>query len=204
MNFNADIYLKRILDFLVSLTGLLTLTPLFIVLSCLIKLNYSGPVFYRHKRVGKKGKIFTLYKFRSMRSSEYSGNGIFEPGNTSRVTSIGKFLRRTKLDELPQLFNVLKGDMSLVGPRPEVEKWVAVYPEKWERILSIKPGITDKASLEFRHEEKLLSESSDPDETYLNVILPRKLDLYTDYVNNHTFSGDIRIIILTLRTVFFR
>ena len=200
----ADSLIKRTFDFILSFIGLIALTPLFIVLGFLIRLNDNGPLFFRQRRVGKGGKIFTLYKFRSMSLSELSETGIFEPGNSSRVTSIGKFLRRTKLDELPQLINVLRGGMSLVGPRPEVEKWVAVYPEKWQHILKVKPGITDSASIEFRDEEKLLSESSDPEETYLREILPRKLDLCIDYVNNHTFPGDIRIILLTVKTVFFR
>ena len=108
------------------------------------------------------------------------------------------------MDELPQLFNVLIGDMSLVGPRPEVEKWVAVYPEKWHRILTVRPGITDNASIEFRDEEQLLSESSDPENTYMNDILPRKLDLCLGYVNNHSFMEDLRIIFLTVKTVIFR
>jgi lipopolysaccharide/colanic/teichoic acid biosynthesis glycosyltransferase len=196
--------IKRISDLLVSFTGLILLIPLFIALGFIIKLNDKGPLFFRQRRVGKGGKIFTLYKFRSMRFSEHSGTGIFEPGNSCRVTPIGKFIRKTKLDELPQLFNVLIGDMSLVGPRPEVEKWVAVYPEKWHHILTVKPGITDNASIVFRDEEDWLSQSSDPEDTYLNVILPRKLELYIQYVNNHTFFGDMRIIFHTVIAVMFK
>jgi lipopolysaccharide/colanic/teichoic acid biosynthesis glycosyltransferase len=117
---------------------------------------------------------------------------------------VGKVLRRTKLDELPQLFNVLKGDMSIVGPRPEVERWVAVYPERWINVLKVKPGMTDNASIEYRDEEELLSQSPDPEKTYRDVILPRKLDLYIDYINNNTFREDIKIILRTLKTVLFR
>jgi lipopolysaccharide/colanic/teichoic acid biosynthesis glycosyltransferase len=196
--------IKRIFDFILSLIGLIVLTPLFIVLGCLIRLNNEGPVFFRQRRVGQNGKIFKLYKFRSMRFSENSEEGKFEPGNTLRITTTGKFLRKTKLDELPQLINVLRGEMSIVGPRPEVEKWVAVHPEKWQRILAVRPGITDKASIEFNEEEKLLSASSDPENLYLNEILPRKLELCLEYADNHTFSGDIKIIFLTVKTVLFK
>jgi lipopolysaccharide/colanic/teichoic acid biosynthesis glycosyltransferase len=193
--------LKRLFDFLVSFFSLLVLTPLFIVLGCLIRLNDNGPVFFRHRRVGKNGKVFILYKFRSMRVSESSEEGKFEAGDTSRITTIGKFIRKTKLDELPQLFNVFKGDMSLVGPRPEVEKWIAVYPEKWKKILTVRPGITDIASVVYRDEERLLSASADPETTYLNQVLPCKLDLCLDYVDNLTFTADIRIIYFTIKTL---
>jgi lipopolysaccharide/colanic/teichoic acid biosynthesis glycosyltransferase len=196
--------LKSFFDFFLSFTGLIVLSPIFIVSGCLIRLNDKGPVFFRQRRVGKGGKIFTLFKFRSMRVSESSGAGIFEPGESSRVTTVGRFLRRTKLDELPQLINVLKGDMSIVGPRPEVEKWVAAYPEKWKRVLTVKPGITDMASIEFRNEEKLLSESSDPENTYRNEILPLKLELCLEYVNNRSFAEDLRIIALTIKTVLLK
>jgi lipopolysaccharide/colanic/teichoic acid biosynthesis glycosyltransferase len=196
--------LKSFFDFFLSFTGIIVMSPLFIVSGCLIRLNDKGPVFFRQRRVGKGGKIFTLFKFRSMRVSESSGAGIFEPGESSRVTTVGRFLRRTKLDELPQLINVLKGDMSIVGPRPEVEKWVAAYPEKWKRVLTVKPGITDMASIEFRNEEKLLSESSDPENTYRNEILPRKLELCLEYVNNRSFAEDLRIIALTIKTVLLK
>ena len=125
-------------------------------------------------------------------------------GNISRITPAGKFLRKTKLDELPQLFNVLTGDMSLVGPRPEDERWVEAYPDKWKRIHTVRPGITDRASVEFHNEEEILSESPDPENSYLNEILPRKLELCVRYADNHSFTGDIRIIILTIKTVLFR
>jgi len=193
--------IKRIFDFIFSFSCLLVFTPLFIVIGILIKLNDGGPVFFRQKRVGQFGKLFILYKFRTMKARAGSENGHFEPGDQSRITSAGKFLRSTKLDELPQVINVLKGEMSFVGPRPEVEEWIKAYPEKWLQVLTVKPGITDRASIEFRNEEKLLSESSNPKETYLKVILPRKLDLCIDYVNKNSFSEDIRIILLTFKTV---
>jgi lipopolysaccharide/colanic/teichoic acid biosynthesis glycosyltransferase len=126
----------------------------------------------------------------------------FEAGNLSRVTRTGKFLRKTKLDELPQLINVLKGDMSLVGPRPEVRKWVEIYPDKWARVLTIKPGITDNASVLFRNEEEVLSMEANPENYYKEIILPEKLNLYIKYVNNHPFAGDVAIILRTIFSIF--
>jgi lipopolysaccharide/colanic/teichoic acid biosynthesis glycosyltransferase len=202
--YNIDFSLKRIFDFLVSLTGILMLSPLFLLLACLIKLFDHGPVFFMQKRVGERGRLFDLYKFRTMKPAAGYENGIFEPGNSQRITTLGKFLRKAKIDELPQLINVLKGEMSIVGPRPEVEKWVAVYPEKWQRILTVKPGITDRASIEFRNEEELLSQSINPEYTYMNLILPRKLDLCLDYVDNHRPMDDVRILLLTFKTVLFK
>jgi lipopolysaccharide/colanic/teichoic acid biosynthesis glycosyltransferase len=200
----SDSTLKRLFDILISLTGLITLSPFFILTGCLIKLGDNGSVFFIQMRVGQGGRLFGLYKFRTMRPAAGYENGIFEPGNSQRITPFGKFLRKGKLDELPQLINVLKGEMSIVGPRPEVEKWVAVYPEIWERILTVKPGITDRASIEFRNEEELLSQSADPENTYMNIILPRKLDLCLGYVDNHRFTDDIRILFLTVKTVLLK
>lgn len=196
--------MKRIFDLIASFGGLVLLSPVFLIIGFLIRLNNKGPVLFKQNRVGKDGKIFMLYKFRSMRESEFSKKGTFEPGITSRITTVGKVLRRTKLDELPQLFNVLKGDMSIVGPRPEIKKWTEVYPDKWAIVHSVKPGITDNASIEFHNEEVLLSQSPDPEKIYRDVILLRKLDLYIDYVNNNTFREDIKIILRTLKTVLFR
>jgi lipopolysaccharide/colanic/teichoic acid biosynthesis glycosyltransferase len=195
--------LKRFFDFVVSLTGLLLLTPLFVVVGTAIKINDKGPVFFRHRRVGRGGNPFYLFKFRSMRVLDTAREGLFEPGNRSRVTWLGRLLRKYKIDELPQLINVLKGEMSLVGPRPEVEKWITVYPERWERVLSVKPGITDRASIEFRQEESILAGSEDPEQLYKDRILPRKLDLCEEYVQNNSFSGDIRLIFATISGFFF-
>jgi lipopolysaccharide/colanic/teichoic acid biosynthesis glycosyltransferase len=200
----TNFIIKRLFDLQVSVFGLIFLSPLFIVLGCLIKLNDKGPVFFIQKRVGERGRLFDLYKFRTMSSFGAYENGVFEPGNSRRITSLGKFLRRSKLDELPQLINVLKGQMSIVGPRPEVEKWVAVYPDKWQRILTVRPGITDRASIEFRDEEELLSQSSNPEDTYMNEILPRKLDLCLVYVDHNSFVDDLRILVLTFKKVIFR
>jgi lipopolysaccharide/colanic/teichoic acid biosynthesis glycosyltransferase len=194
----VNLRVKRFFDFLISFNGLLVLTPFFIVIGLAIKLYDKGPVFFRQKRMGRGGIPFYVFKFRTMHDLESSSEGSFEPGNVSRVTSLGKFLRNTKLNELPQLINVLIGDMSIVGPRPEVEKWVAVYSDRWEKVLKVKPGITDKASIVFMNEESILSESYDPEVFYEEVILPRKLDLYEEYVQNNSFSGDIRLILSTL------
>jgi lipopolysaccharide/colanic/teichoic acid biosynthesis glycosyltransferase len=196
--------MKRIFDLIVSFVGLVLFLPVFIIISLLIKLHDNGPVFFKQQRVGKDGKLFTLFKFRSMKGNELSKIGSFDPGDISRITKIGKFLRRTKLDELPQLFNVLIGDMSIVGPRPEVEKWITVYPEKWKLILSVKPGMTDDASIVFRREESLLAESDDPEKTYGEIILPQKLDLSKGYVLNNSFFGDLKLIFQTLYSLIFK
>lgn len=139
-----------------------------------------------------------------MRYSQISTEGIFEPGNTTRITSVGQILRKTKLDELPQLINVLLGHMSFVGPRPEVENMVALYPERWEKILTVKPGITDNASIAFLNEEYILEKAEDPEEFYREVILPQKMDLYEDYVKNHTFVSDLKIILRTINAIIFK
>jgi lipopolysaccharide/colanic/teichoic acid biosynthesis glycosyltransferase len=190
--------MKRVFDLTAAVLGLISLFPFFLVIGFLIKLKDKGPVFFKQVRVGRYGKLFILYKLRTMRNVEYSCSGLFEPGNLTRTNSFGRFLRRTKLDELPQLFNVLNGDMSLVGPRPEVEKWVAFYPERWNNILSVAPGMTDNASIEFRNEELLLSESKEPEKTYLEVILPKKLELNEIYLANKSFLGDLKLIFKTI------
>jgi lipopolysaccharide/colanic/teichoic acid biosynthesis glycosyltransferase len=195
--------MKRLFDFMIALLGLVLLFPLFLVVSFLIKINDRGPVFFNQKRVGRGGKLFLLYKFRSMKVLESAKEGIFEPGNISRITPFGKYLRKTKIDELPQLFNVLIGDMSLVGPRPEVEKWVTVYPERWGKVFSVKPGMTDKASIVYWNEESILVGSENPEKTYEETILPKKLELYEDYVANNSFFGDLKLIFKTLFCFFF-
>ncbi|NLX73222.1 MAG: sugar transferase [Bacteroidales bacterium] len=191
--------MKRFFDFVSSLCGILILLPLFVILAFAVVIDTGFPVFFLQKRVGLYGRPFFIYKFRTMTLLKDASQGSFDAGDSRRVTPVGRVLRRTKLDELPQLWNVLRGDMSLVGPRPEVQKWVDVYPERWSRVLSLRPGITDNASLEFRNEEELLAASSNPEKTYSDEVLPRKLDLYEDYVQNHSLAGDIRII---FRTIF--
>jgi len=196
--------MKRLFDIIASLIGLVLLAPLFLIISLIIWFSNSGPVFFHHQRIGKNGKMFMLYKFRSMRVPEFPEHENFNPGDTSRVTQLGKFLRRLKLDELPQLLNVLKGDMSLVGPRPEIARWIAAYPERWAKVLKVKPGITDNASILFRREEYLLATSEDPEKTYREVILPKKLDLYEEYVVKRSFFGDIKLIFKTLFSILLK
>lgn len=193
--------MKRIFDFIISLIGIVILFPIFLLIILLIAFTMPGPILFRQQRIGQSGRVFLLNKFRTMRVLKAASKGSFEPGNSTRITPLGRILRKTKLDELPQLFNVLKGDMSIVGPRPEVKQWTEIYPEKWKIVHSVKPGITDNASIEFRNEEEILSASNDPVKTYQEVILPRKLDLYIDYVHNRSFLGDIKIILKTIKAV---
>jgi len=194
--------MKRIFDIACSLVLLTSLLPLMLLLGLFIKLEDWGLVMFRHERIGRYGKPFMLLKFRTMSKKERQDSGSFDPGDTSRVTRIGRFLRRSKLDELPQLLNVLRGDMSLVGPRPEVERWVRAYPQRWERVLKVRPGITDVASLKFRNEEEILSGAELPEWTYRHVILPEKLALYERYISEQSFMGDIHILFATLTTLF--
>lgn len=194
-------FLKRTFDLFASIVGLLVIIPVFVIIAILIKLVMPGPVFFIQTRIGKGGNEFQLLKFRTMQVKLKTSEGSFDVGDQSRITPFGMILRKTKLDEIPQLINVLKGEMSLVGPRPEVKKWTQVYPEQWDIVHQVKPGITDNASIEFRNEEDILSQSLNPEETYRDVILPRKLELYINYVNHHSFFGDLRIIIRTIQTV---
>lgn len=196
--------LKRTLDILLSLCGLIITLPLLIIIAIAVKTEDGGPVIFRQVRIGRYGKKFTIWKFRSMSAAKpvtYKG---FEPGNKSRITKTGLFIRKTKLDEIPQLLNVLKGDMSFVGPRPEVEYWVSKFPERWNYIHQVRPGITDNASIEFRNEEDLLAKSAYPDKEYEQRILPKKLSLYEDYIRNKSLAGDIKIMILTIYSLINR
>jgi len=173
----------------------------FLGIALMIKTTMPGTIFFIQQRVGKNGKLFNLIKFRTMNLASGKERGSFDAGDTSRITPVGVFLRKYKIDELPQLFNVLLGDMSFVGPRPEVKQWTSVYPEKWKIVHSVMPGITDNASIEFRNEELILAESQDPLKTYEEIILPRKLDLYIDYVQSRSFWGDIAIILKTIKVL---
>lgn len=194
---------KLLIEILFSLFVLVLLFPLILIISISIWISMSWPIFFIQERVGLNGSLFKLYKFRTMVISGSSTSGSFEAGVSSRITPIGKLLRKTKLDEIPQLINVLKGDMSIVGPRPEVKQWTEIYPKKWKIVHSVKPGISDNASIEFRNEEEILARSDDPLKTYRDVILPRKLELYIDYVNNRSLCGDLKIIYKTIKVVIF-
>ena len=194
-------FMKRILDIVGALPGGVLLSPLLAVVWLAVVLESGLPGLFRQRRMGRGGSEFTLYKFRTMTVQRGTERGSFDVGSSARVTRVGKMLRKTKLDELPQLWNVLVGDMSLVGPRPEVRKWVEAYPEQWTRVLSVRPGITDPASIEFRNEEELLAAAPDPETYYREVILPRKLDLYEEYVETRSFWGDVGILLKTVWAV---
>jgi lipopolysaccharide/colanic/teichoic acid biosynthesis glycosyltransferase len=194
--------LKRLFDVLSSSAGLMVLLPLMLAIAVAVELDSPGGIFFRQIRVGRGGRTFSMYKFRSMRGiPDHNGPLITRQGDP-RITRVGAFLRRTKLDELPQLINVLRGDMSLVGPRPEVPRYIEMYPAELRHIvLSVRPGITDEASIEFRDEEALLASASDAEAEYVREILPRKIDMYVRYVRNRTFIGDLRILLRTLRRI---
>ena len=155
------------------------------------------PIFFRQYRVGRFGKEFQLIKFRTMTFQPEKSIASFDLGSTDRVTVIGSLFRRTKLDEVPQFWNVIRGDMSLVGPRPEVRKWVNIYPKRWEIVHRVRPGITDPASILYRNEEHILARSSDPEKSYREEVLPHKLSLYEKYVENMSFFGDLKILLQT-------
>ncbi|PZX14290.1 lipopolysaccharide/colanic/teichoic acid biosynthesis glycosyltransferase [Breznakibacter xylanolyticus] len=190
--------LKRLFDLLMSTFLLLFLSPFFLLIGILVWMDDGFPVFFVQKRVGRFRMLFNLYKFRTMHVREGAGDGSFDAGSSHRVTKVGRWLRKSKLDELPQLFNVWLGDMSFVGPRPEVEKWVLVYPAMWDSVLTIMPGITDNASILFRNEEQMLAEADDPERLYADVVLPQKLRLYQQYVDDHSFIVDIGILFRTV------
>lgn len=188
---------KRLFDIVCAALGLALLVPLLLLLALWVKLDTTGPVFYRQERVGRHGQPFFIHKLRTMRVGE-AGPQI-TVGADPRITRSGRFLRASKLDELPQLWDVLRGAMSLVGPRPEVPRYVALYPEAQRRIvLSVRPGITDPASLQFRHESELLARAADPEREYVERLMPQKLALACDYVQQASLAGDLRIIARTL------
>ncbi|NMD10703.1 MAG: sugar transferase [Acidobacteria bacterium] len=194
--------MKRAFDLGASGLGLLLLSPVFLLVAVLIFLADGRPVLFRQTRIGRAGRPFSLFKFRTMIPASEGEGGGFEPGDSRRVTSFGRFLRKTKIDEWPQLFNVLKGDMSMVGPRPEVSKWVAAYPRRWAVVHRVKPGITDPASIIYRNEEELLAAAADPEAVYRNEILPRKLDLYERYAEGPPrFGRDLGLIFKTIAAV---
>ena len=187
----------RFFDIVFSLLGILILSPIFLVVAFLIVIDNPGPIFYRQQRVGKYGKDFGLLKFRSMRVGADKLSLITIGERDPRVTRAGYYIRKYKLDELPQLLNVLCGDMSLVGPRPEVRRYVNVYSEEQRKVLSVRPGITDYASIEYIDENRLLAQSNNPDKTYIEEIIPAKIALNMRYINNQTLREYFKIIFLT-------
>ena len=196
--------LKRTFDFLASLFGLLLLSPLILCIAVWVKCDSKGPIFYRQVRVGKDGREFKLLKFRSMRMGADRAGLLTLGDRDPRITRSGFWLRKTKLDELPQLFNVLVGDMSLVGPRPEVPKYVALYTPEQREILSVRPGITDAASVEMRNEAELMAQQADPEAYYVNVQIPMKIKLAKEYIAQQSFLSDLKLIVRTIGVMFKR
>jgi lipopolysaccharide/colanic/teichoic acid biosynthesis glycosyltransferase len=192
-------FLKRLFDLTIAATGLLLLSPALIVMAALIKRHDGGAVLYAGQRVGRNGVPFRMYKFRTMVLNADKIGGSSTPDDDPRITPVGKFLRRHKLDELPQLINVVKGDMSLVGPRPQVPWAVELYTPEQRKVLSVPPGITDYATLRFPNEGELLKGSVDPDRDYMEKIHPEKMRLSLEYVRNRSLATDIKVI---LQTVF--
>lgn len=193
--------MKRLFDIVASVCGLILLSPLFFIVSVWIKLDSIGPVFYRQVRVGRYNKDFKIFKFRTMRIGADKGSLVTIGGRDPRVTRIGYYLRKFKIDELPQLINVFIGDMSLVGPRPEVRHYVNYWTSEQLHVLDVRPGITDPASIKFRNENELMESAEDPESFYINVIMQEKLKLYLEYVHNASLWYDIKLIFKTIYTV---
>jgi len=193
--------MKLLFDLTFSLIGLIVCLPLLIFITILIKLDSKGSVFFIQKRVGKNFKLFNLYKFRTMvADASQRGLQITADGDP-RITRVGRFLRKTKIDELPQIINVLKGDMSFVGPRPEVPKYVEMFRDDYKNILKVKPGITDYAAIEFRNEENVLKKFENPEEGYIKEVLPLKIKLYKKYIEDKNIFSDMKLIVLTLTKI---
>lgn len=194
-------FVKRTIDVCISGIGLVVLSPLFAVLAVRIKLYDGEPIFYRARRVGMHGEMFWMYKFRTMRPDAERIGGSSTPGDDPRITPPGNFLRRHKLDELPQLMNVVKGDMSLVGPRPQVEWAVKLYTAEEREVLSVRPGMTDYASVRFPNEGEILRGSSDPDRDYMELIHPEKMRLSLEYVRTRSLLTDLKVIVQTASAI---
>ena len=189
--------MKRIFDVVASGLGLIVLSPLFLILAIWIKLDSRGPVFYRQVRVGRYNKDFRIFKFRSMRVGSDKGSLVTIGGHDPRITRSGFFIRKFKFDELPQLINVFIGDMSLVGPRPEVRHYVDYWTPEQMHVLDVRPGITDPASIKFRNENELMEQAEDPEKYYIEVIMQEKINLYLEYVEKHNFFYDLGLIFKT-------
>jgi lipopolysaccharide/colanic/teichoic acid biosynthesis glycosyltransferase len=189
---------KRLFDVVFSIFGLIVLSPVFIFISVYILSDSKGGIFYRQRRVGKNNKDFSLIKFRTMVSGADSKGLLTIGDQDNRITNTGKWLRKYKLDELPQLFNILKGEMSIVGPRPEVRKYVDLYTSEQKKVLSVRPGLTDYASLEYMNENEILTTYSDPEKAYIEKIMPEKLRLNLNYIKEQRMVTDLKIILRTL------
>ena len=193
--------MKRLFDIVASGFGLIVLSPLFLVLAIWIKCDSKGPVFYRQVRVGYKNKDFRIFKFRSMRVGADKGSLVTIGGHDPRVTRSGYYIRKFKFDELPQLINVFLGDMSLVGPRPEVRHYVDYWTPEQMHVLDVRPGITDPASIKFRNENELMEKADDPEKYYIEVIMQEKIKLYLEYVEKHSFWYDFGLILKTFKVI---
>lgn len=193
--------MKRLFDITASFIGLLVLSPVILIIAVLIKIDSKGPVFFKQNRVGQNNRDFHMFKFRTMYTGSDKGRQITVGDRDPRVTKVGYYIRKLKLDELAQLINVLKGDMSLVGPRPEVRKYVKFYSPEQMKVLSVPPGITDLASIQFVNESELLAGADDPETYYVEEIMPKKLTLNLEYVRNQSFFGDIKLILYTLLAI---
>ncbi len=191
-------YLKRLIDVILAGGALLVLSWLLLILTVFIKLSSTGPVFFFQERVGRKRKIFRMVKFRTMVVDAPKLGAAVTTKHDPRITSIGRILRRTKLDELPELWNVFIGDMSLVGPRPEVPKYVNLYSMDWEKVFDVRPGVTDIATLQFRDEESVLAEAIDHESAYIKVVMAIKMEMALDYVQRRSFWLDVKILFLTV------
>lgn len=193
--------MKRIFDIVASGCGLVVLSPVLLLVAIWIKLDSRGPVFYRQVRVGYKNRDFRIFKFRSMSIGADKGSLVTIGGRDPRITRSGYFIRKYKLDELPQLINVFVGDMSLVGPRPEVRHYVDYWTEEQMHVLDVRPGITDPASIKFRNENELMGQAENPEEYYINVIMQQKIQLYLEYVKNASFLYDLKLIFKTFKVI---
>ena len=193
--------MKRLFDMVASGCGLLVLSPVLLLVAIWIKLDSRGPVFYRQVRVGYKNKDFRIFKFRSMRIGADKGSLVTIGGRDPRITRSGYFIRKYKLDELPQLINVVIGDMSLVGPRPEVRHYVDYWTPEQMHVLDVRPGITDPASIKFRNENELMGQAEDPEDYYIHVIMQEKIRLYLEYVENASFLYDLKLIFRTFKVI---
>lgn len=196
--------MKRFIDLILALFGLVLLSPLLLALSLLILVTMGWPVFFRQKRIGRNAVPFRIIKFRSMIKDAAARGPVVTVGGDPRITPLGRFLRKTKLDELPQLLNVLRGDMSLVGPRPEVPKYVAMYNDDQLRVLSVRPGLTDPASLAYSNEEEILARYEDREKAYIEDIMPAKLRLNLSYIEQATITSDLRLIFKTIGKIISR
>ena len=192
---------RRGFDLTASVAGLVILGPVLALVAALVAATSPGPVLYRQERVGRRGRPFRIYKFRTMRTDAEASGGQLTVGDDPRITSLGRWLRAAKLDELPQLLNVVKGDMALVGPRPEVPRYVAMYTARQRRVLSVRPGITDPASIAYRDEGGVLAAAEDPERAYVETIMPHKLELNLAYLKRRTLTRDVAVILLTLLRV---